>query len=55
MDVLVGRVQEIKVLQSVLSTDDSEMIAVIGRRRVGKTFLIQSLAEFFNPNTSPLR
>ncbi len=38
---LVGRYAEIKALNRALVSDKSEMIAVIGRRRVGKTFLIR--------------
>lgn len=45
MDTLIGRVQEINSLQSILESKDSEMVAVIGRRRVGKTFLVQSVYE----------
>ncbi len=35
---LIGRIQEKKTLNKALVSDESEMIAVIGRRRVGKTF-----------------
>jgi len=45
-DLLVGRVSEIKTLQEALVSSDSEMIAVIGRRRVGKTFLIIDIESF---------
>ena len=41
--ILVGREQEKKVLTKALQSDESEMISVIGRRRVGKTFLIKSV------------
>ncbi len=37
--MLIGRKKEIEVLNKVLESDKAEMIAVIGRRRVGKTFL----------------
>ncbi len=40
---LVGREKEQAVLQKTLQSDESEMVAVIGRRRVGKTFLIRSV------------
>ncbi len=43
MKTLVGRTNERSILQSALLSPDSEMIAVVGRRRVGKTFLIQSI------------
>lgn len=38
---LIGRIREIKLLEDALVSDEAEMISVIGRRRVGKTFLIQ--------------
>lgn len=40
--ILVGRKPEQQILQMALESNESEMIAVIGRRRVGKTFLIQN-------------
>ena len=45
MDMLIGREQEKKDLLDALASDYSEFIAVYGRRRVGKTFLIR---ETFN-------
>ncbi len=43
MEKLIGRHPEIKILQEALISDEAEMIAVIGRRRVGKTFLIKKI------------
>lgn len=40
---MIGRENEIEKLKSSLNTDKSELIAVYGRRRVGKTFLIQNV------------
>jgi len=40
---LVGRVEERKILQEALHSNQPEMISVIGRRRVGKTFLVTSV------------
>ena len=37
---LVGRERECKVLQRVMNSDRSEFVIVYGRRRVGKTFLV---------------
>ena len=37
---LIGRKGELKILEEALLSESAEMIAVIGRRRVGKTFLI---------------
>ncbi|MEZ4887817.1 MAG: ATP-binding protein [Chitinophagales bacterium] len=42
---LFGREQEKRKLQKALTSNEPEMIAVIGRRRVGKTFLIRSVYE----------
>ena len=45
MSQLIGRKKEQTVLQKALASKEAEMIAVIGRRRVGKTFLIKSVYE----------
>jgi len=39
--MLVGREKEQQVLLSALEADESQLIAVYGRRRVGKTYLIR--------------
>ncbi len=44
---IIGRTSEMKLFQQILDSDKSEFIAVCGRRRVGKTFLIR---EFFETN-----
>jgi AAA+ ATPase superfamily predicted ATPase len=41
--MLIGREKEASELQSLLQTNESELVSVIGRRRVGKTFLVQSV------------
>lgn len=38
----IGRKEEITILNKALQSKESEMVAVVGRRRVGKTFLIRS-------------
>ncbi len=43
MEELIGRNNEKKRLLNALNTNKSELISVIGRRRVGKTFLIRSV------------
>ncbi len=43
--MLIGREKEKEILLNALESDQSEFIAVYGRRRVGKTFLIR---EVFN-------
>jgi AAA+ ATPase superfamily predicted ATPase len=42
MGTFIGRTEEVNILQGALKTTESEMVAVIGRRRVGKTLLIRS-------------
>ncbi len=39
---LVGRKEETQILHKALTSSKAEMISVIGRRRVGKTFLIKT-------------
>lgn len=39
---LIGRIKELEILEKAKSSKKAEMVAVIGRRRVGKTFLIRS-------------
>jgi hypothetical protein len=41
--ILIGREKEVAALQSLLTTGEAELVSVIGRRRVGKTFLVQSV------------
>ncbi len=45
MNDIIGRKKEIKQLDKVKNSKKSEFVAVYGRRRVGKTFLIR---EYFN-------
>src|SRR5262245_54880625 len=40
---LVGRLRERNVFEQVMASSESELVAVYGRRRVGKTFLIREL------------
>jgi AAA+ ATPase superfamily predicted ATPase len=42
---IIGRQKEIKILENVLTSNSAEFIAIYGRRRVGKTYLIKN---FFN-------
>ena len=41
MTKLVGRAQEKETLMRAFRSPEPEMVAVIGRRRVGKTFLVR--------------
>lgn len=40
MSTLTGREQELKILERLLKSSKAEFLAIYGRRRVGKTFLI---------------
>ncbi|WP_421949243.1 AAA family ATPase [Phaeodactylibacter xiamenensis] len=42
---LVGRAEEKQVLLNAYASDEPEMVAVIGRRRVGKTFLVRTVLQ----------
>ena len=45
---MVGRIKEVEKLQSALSINKSSFIAVTGRRRVGKTYLVDTiLSEYY--------
>lgn len=39
--MIVGRETETEILKHALETSEAELIAVYGRRRVGKTYLIR--------------
>ena len=41
---IIGRKKELEQLNSIFNSDKAELVAVYGRRRIGKTFLIK---EFF--------
>ena len=41
--MLIGRENEVRILREAVQKEDSQFIAVYGRRRVGKTFLIREV------------
>src|SRR5688500_4498459 len=41
-DNIIGRIDEKKILQAKLESSEAELIAVYGRRRVGKTYLVRT-------------
>jgi len=43
--MLIGRENEVRILRDSVSKENSQFIAVYGRRRVGKTFLIREAYE----------
>lgn len=40
---LTGRTKEVEILRSALASEKPELAAIVGRRRVGKTFLVRSV------------
>lgn len=42
---IIGREKERMELKKYISSEESEFIAIYGRRRVGKTFLVKELLE----------
>jgi uncharacterized protein len=45
MEKLIGREVEIQILEETLTSPRSELVAMYGRRRVGKTYLIETVFE----------
>lgn len=43
--ILIGRKKEQAILKEAFQSNEAEMVAVFGRRRVGKTFLVRSVFE----------
>lgn len=41
-DILIGREAEIKHFDAIVSSKEAEFVVVYGRRRVGKTFLVNT-------------
>ena len=39
---ITGRTEEIKILEQLLKSDQPELLAIYGRRRVGKTYLVKN-------------
>ena len=42
-DKLIGRTKEQEILQKAFQSKRAEMVSIIGRRRIGKTFLVQTI------------
>lgn len=45
MPTITGRIQEIRLLKDCLASSEAELVAIYGRRRVGKTYLIRQVYE----------
>lgn len=43
MEKIIGRIEEQSLLRKRINSDSAELIALYGRRRVGKTFLVKQL------------
>jgi len=43
--MFIGREKELKILREALQSPEAEMVSIIGRRRVGKTFLVRKAFE----------
>ena len=44
--MIIGRREEIKILKEIYNDEKSNFVAVYGRRRVGKTFLIRESFDY---------
>ena len=57
MSKIIGRKQEIEELNNLYASDKPEFVAIYGRRRVGKTFLVKELFQdkmtFYHSGLSP--
>ena len=57
MSTIIGRAKEIAELMGIYRRKQSQLVAVYGRRRVGKTFLIRELFKenfaFYHTGVSP--
>jgi uncharacterized protein len=42
---IIGRKKEMETLEEALTSNEAEMVAILGRRRVGKTFLVSAVYE----------
>ena len=45
MAEIIGRLEEIATLKSAIASKEAELIAIYGRRRIGKTYLIRNYYE----------
>ncbi len=44
--MIIGRTEEQRMLRSLTEEEESQFVAVFGRRRVGKTFLIRESFQY---------
>ena len=43
---MIGRKEEIKLLKNAYESEYSEFVTVYGRRRIGKTFLVNEVFDY---------
>ena len=43
---MIGRIEEKRQLQQLLNEEEAQFVAVFGRRRIGKTFLIRESFDY---------
>lgn len=57
LSMIVGRKREIEELRNLFQSDKAELVAIYGRRRVGKTFLVKEMFHdkmtFYHSGLSP--
>ena len=54
MATIIGRKQEQKELRRLYESDEAEMVVVYGRRRVGKTYLVNQTFEGYPTSSNNL-
>jgi len=45
MSAIIGRIREQKNLQQLINSGEAQFVAIYGRRRVGKTYLIRTFCQ----------
>jgi hypothetical protein len=46
---MVGRIQEAALMRQLLDSPGAELLAIIGRRRVGKTYMVKQVFSPISP------
>ena len=58
MNTLVGRTEEVREINALYNSGKAEFLAIYGRRRVGKTFLVNEVLgnrmTFYHAGMSPV-
>ena len=48
---MIGRKKEIKLLNEICELDESSLVAIYGRRRIGKTYLVNHMFRKYGLNS----